>query len=123
MNNDVFSMKSPFIRVGGKGTANLVSEQLDYAVKLTIVKADTGQGGNDLKDLQGVPIPARYKGPFDQTSNMSNWSIDMQDVAVQKGKQELEKALSDKLLGKPKEGEKGGKSSGLEGLLKDKLKF
>ncbi|MCU7960398.1 MAG: AsmA family protein, partial [gamma proteobacterium symbiont of Bathyaustriella thionipta] len=123
VNNDVLKIKSPYLRAGGQGTANLVSEQLDYKIKTTLVKSDTGQGGGDLKDLQGVPIPMHYKGSFEQISNFKNWSIDMQDVAVQKGKQELEKAISDKLLGKPGKDKKDSKSGDLGGLLKDKLKF
>jgi len=62
-NNDL-SIKSPFIRVGGDGQVNLVTETIDYLVKTVITKAEQGQGGAELDALRGLTIPVRVGGTF-----------------------------------------------------------
>lgn len=116
VNNDTFKAKSPFLRVVGSGTADLNTEQLLYKVKTTIVSVPTGQGGKDLEDLVGVPIPVIYEGPFDGTSQFSNWRIDLQDVAVQQGLN----LLKDRVLGKPPAGgEESDESDSSRGGVED----
>jgi AsmA protein len=62
-NNDL-SAKSPLLRVGGEGMADLVKEYMDYRVSVTVVGTLQGQGGRELTDLKGVTIPIQVKGPF-----------------------------------------------------------
>jgi AsmA protein len=63
-NNRDFLAKSPLLRITGAGTANLVTEALDYKVKTAVVKTSKGQGGKDLQDLAGVEIPLQVTGTF-----------------------------------------------------------
>jgi AsmA protein len=98
VNNTYLELKSPLLRVEGTGTADLEKEFLDYRVKTTLVKTLEGQGGKGLKDLTGIPIPVRYQGRFDEIGTIGNWSIDLQDAAVQAGKQKLQEKLQEKLL-------------------------
>ena len=66
-NND-FAAKSPLLRIDGKGTADLPSEALDYKVKVTLVATAEGQGGGELIDLTGIPIPVHVTGTFKSPS-------------------------------------------------------
>nr|WP_315473195.1 AsmA family protein [uncultured Undibacterium sp.] len=65
-NSDDLDMKSPFLRVGGKGQVNLRSNSLDYTARATIVNTSTGQDGADLSQLKDLTIPVRIIGPFDK---------------------------------------------------------
>ncbi|WP_395006385.1 AsmA family protein [Undibacterium sp.] len=65
-NSDDLDMKSPFLRVGGKGQVNLRNSSLDYTARATIVNTSTGQDGADLSQLKDLTIPVRISGPFDQ---------------------------------------------------------
>lgn len=65
-NSDDLDMKSPFLRVGGKGQVNLRNSTLDYTARATIVNTAVGQDGADLAQLKDLTIPVRISGPFDQ---------------------------------------------------------
>jgi len=98
--NDDLSTKAPFVRIEGKGKADLVNQQLDYLVTAAIVKSATGAGGAGLEDLRGLPIPVRI------TSSFSAPKIDLQydeilkaqaKEALDREKQKLrEKAAAEK---------------------------
>ncbi len=60
-NND-FIVRTPLLRINGKGTVNLPAETVDYRVAATIVTTLKGQGGEELKDLVGIPIPIHVTG-------------------------------------------------------------
>lgn len=93
--NDDLMMKSPLLRIGGNGTANLPQEQLDYLVTAKLVTSLSGQGGDDLKDLVGVPIPIRIKGSFSEPE----WQLDLQSVFEEtlkaRAKESFEEVLKD----------------------------
>jgi len=63
MNPDL-SAKSPLLRLTGKGQASLPAETIDYRATATVVATAKGQGGKDLQDLAGVPIPVHITGTF-----------------------------------------------------------
>lgn len=102
--NEDLLMKSPLLRVGGAGNANLPQEQLDYLVTAKLVASLSGQGGDDLKDLVGVPIPIRIKGSFSEP----DWELDLKSVFEEsikaRGKETIEEALKDpeKIMKDPK---------------------
>jgi AsmA protein len=91
-NNDL-SMKSPLLRIGGKGTANLPQEQVNYLVTTKLVAALTGQGGDDLKDLVGIPIPIRITGSF----SAPDWQLDLQSVFEEKVKGQAQDVIDEAL--------------------------
>jgi len=62
VNNQDLFMISPLLRVTGKGTVNLVSKTMDYAVKPRVVGTLKGQGGSMLR--KGLTVPLRITGPF-----------------------------------------------------------
>jgi len=56
--------KAPLLRLAGEGKANLVKQTVDYLLTATVVESRTGQGGKEVADLKGIPIPIRITGPF-----------------------------------------------------------
>ncbi len=82
-------MKSPFLRLTGKGKIDLVTETLDYLVRPVVVSSDKGEGGKELDDLIGLPIPVQLKGPWVKP----DWKIDLGKVLVDAKKDAAEKKL------------------------------
>lgn len=62
--NDDLDLRSPLLRIGGNGSASLLSETIDYRLRASLVATLTGQGGEDLGNLRGVTVPIRITGPF-----------------------------------------------------------
>jgi AsmA protein len=102
--NDDLAMKSPLLRISGAGSADLLQEQLDYLVTAKLVASLSGQGGDDLKDLVGVPLPIRVEGSFSEPG----WKLDLKSVFEEnikaQAKESLQEALKDpqKVLDDPK---------------------
>ena len=87
VNTETLSAKAPFMRINGSGTVNLPKESLDYLVKTKIVASDKGQGGEELKDLNGLTIPVKLKGSYLDPKI----SLDLESLVEQKAKAEIEK--------------------------------
>ncbi|WEJ61782.1 AsmA family protein [Thiomicrorhabdus lithotrophica] len=87
INTNKLSAQAPFMRVNGSGKVNLPKGTLDYLVKTKIVASDKGQGGEDLKDLNGITIPVKLKGPLTDPSI----SLDLESLVSQKAQAEIEK--------------------------------
>ena len=64
VNNTQMTAKSPLFRIDGKGTVDLVQQNINYLVTAFLVETTKGQGGAELSELKGLPIPVRIKGPF-----------------------------------------------------------
>jgi AsmA protein len=79
--NEDLSMKSPFIRVGGKGDINVGNDSLDYLVKATIAGTAEGQGGKD--NVGGLTIPVRLSGPFNDLKFKLDFGSAISDQAKQ----------------------------------------
>ncbi len=110
--NQDLSMQSPFLRLSGKGNADLVRQRIDYRVHAKIVKTDTGQGGKSRQALKGVDIPIHIGGTFSQPSYQVDKRF-LTQLLKHKAKKRLRKKLhkqEDKLQRK------------LENKLQDKLK-
>ncbi|MDZ7641798.1 MAG: AsmA family protein [Desulfurivibrio sp.] len=58
-------LRSPLLRISGEGTANLVSREVDYLLSTTLAATAEGQSGRDLTELQGITVPIRVAGTFD----------------------------------------------------------
>ena len=70
--NDDLEVKAPNIRCEGRGTANLVSERIDYRVLAKLVLEGKGQGGTASGDLYGIPVPIKLGGTFSEPT----WGVD-----------------------------------------------
>lgn len=60
-NNDL-RMKSPFVRLEGKGTINLPNKTLRYRLSPKLVSTMKGQGGRER--AKGIGVPILVKGPW-----------------------------------------------------------
>lgn len=63
---DDLAMLSPLLRVGGTGWVNLGEQNLDLRMRPRLVASIEGQGG--ASDLQGLEIPVRIRGSFNDVS-------------------------------------------------------
>ena len=64
-NNDL-SMKSPLLRVEGKGTVDLPKKTVDYRVEPKVAMTTEGQGGQ--MQAAGLMVPVNVKGPWHDLS-------------------------------------------------------
>ncbi|ADJ28930.1 AsmA family protein [Nitrosococcus watsonii] len=126
-NNDL-KAQSPFLRVKGQGSANLVQENLDYQLKVAIVKTPKGQGGKSLAKLKGITIPIKISGTFTQPE----YGIDLESLIkaragklIEENKQNIQKELEknlDKFLGTESDQGNGETPPSPEQQLKEELK-
>jgi len=91
-NND-FVARTPLLRINGKGTANLPAQTVDYRVAATVVKTLEGQGGEELKDLAGIPIPIHVTGRFADPT----YALDTDALAQALAKSKVEDVIDEKI--------------------------
>ena len=108
--NQDLAAKSPLLRIVGKGTVDLPGDDIDYRPTVTVVATTKGQGGDELADLVGVPIPLKVSGPL----AAPRYGVDF-DKAVEV----VAKSQAKDLIGKQLGGAVGGGAAGaaLGGLL------
>ncbi|MEI6858235.1 MAG: AsmA family protein [Shewanella sp.] len=92
VSNPDLLMSSPLIRLSGAGTANIISEALDYQLTTAVVGSLEGQGGGDKDLLYGIEIPFLITG----TLTEPKFALDTAGLFDAKLKQETEK-VKDKL--------------------------
>ncbi len=61
--NDL-DMQAPLLRVGGKGSADLAKETVDYLVNSKLVTTSKGQDGSSADELSGLSIPVAITGSW-----------------------------------------------------------
>ena len=96
--NQDLALKSPLLRVEGKGSVELPPRTVHYRVEPKAVASLEGQGGKS--DVGGIQVPVIVEGPWDNLS----YRPDLE--AMLKG--QAGKAINDAI---------GGKAGGLGGLL------
>jgi AsmA protein len=118
VNNQVLRAKSPYIRLEGSGKAYLMDERLKYSIRPVIVNTPTGQDGDALKDLVGIPIPVKIKGDWSDP----DFSIQLSKILEEQQKAKLKKKLDEKIDEKVGEELEEKLPGELQDKLKDKLK-
>ncbi len=63
LKNDDLFLKSPLLRVDGKGTADMPGRTVDYRLTPKVVATTEGQGGQS--DVSGLAVPVAITGPWD----------------------------------------------------------
>ena len=91
-NNDLYADASK-LDVKGKGSANLVSEKLDYTVTAKLLKRKATE--TESKKIKGIPIVVDIGGTFSEPS----YKLDLALMLIGKNKEKFEKK-KDKLLEK-----------------------
>jgi AsmA protein len=62
--SDDLDLQAPLIRAGGRGSADLNTETVNYQVDAKLVGSVEGQQGEAADELAGLGIPVSIKGPF-----------------------------------------------------------
>ncbi|MCC6208501.1 MAG: AsmA family protein [Gammaproteobacteria bacterium] len=118
--NDDLQANSPYLRVGGKGEANLIKQELDYRLRVKLVGTEIGQGGDPAGNLRGIEIPIRISGAFaapavaldsaaisdalkQKAKAAVKEAVDANKGKLEQKKQELKKDTEEKLKNKLKE--------------------
>ncbi len=114
-NNQKLLMSSPVMRLDGAGTANTITEALNY--KLGVTPLSKAGEETDFLDLDGVTIPLLIKGTFSKPS----FNLDTEAALKEKieaGKKALQEKAKDAILGNKSSDELKEEAKD----LKDKLK-
>ena len=114
-NNQKLLMSSPVMRLDGTGTANTITEALNY--KLGVTPLSKAGEETDFIDLNGVIIPLLIKGTFTKPS----FNLDTEAALKEKieaGKKALQEKAKDAILGNKSSDELKEEAKD----LKDKLK-
>jgi len=106
VSNHDLSLKSPLLRITGKGEISLPKETIDYLLTTKIVGSLEGQGGGALNDLKGIAIPVRIGGTFSKPTYMPDLSAALGEAAkakVQEKVEEKKRKLQEKVQEKVQE--------------------
>lgn len=76
-------LQSPLLRVGAKGQADLVAEQLNFRVEPSLVKTIKGQG--DTGTYEGIMVPVLVSGSFKDP----RFAPDLEAIARQQVKKQI----------------------------------
>lgn len=97
--NDDLLVKSPSLRVTGKGDVDIGNSSINYATKTTLAESVDGQNGS-------VTVPVQLVGPFADLKFKVDYGAVVADVVKQKAdakieskKEELKQQLQEKLKG------------------------
>lgn len=78
VSNQDLSMKSPVLRIAGKGTVSLPPKTVNYRLEPTLVSSLKGQGDTDARS--GVKIPLVISGPWSGPSVTPDLSATITDA-------------------------------------------
>jgi AsmA protein len=115
--NEDLAGKSPLLRISGVGEVDLVREEVDYLLTVTVVETRTGQGGKELDDLAGIPIPVRISGPFAKLEYRPDLRGVIKERAATAAQKRLKKELDKRLKDKVPEDLRKDLEQGLKGLF------
>jgi len=115
--NKDLAAKSPLLRIGGVGEVDLVREEVDYLLTATVVETRTGQGGKELDDLAGIPIPVRISGPFAKLEYRPDLRGVIKGRAETEVQKRLQKELDKRLTDKVPQDLRKNLEQGLKGLF------
>ncbi len=93
---DNLKMQSPLLRIHGEGSANYISETVDFSVFTSIVGTLEGQGGKDVDELRDFTIPLNISGAWaDPKFDLLFDEILKQKAAkeIERGKEKAKKEL------------------------------
>ena len=100
--NEDLDVKSPLVRVGGRGDIDIGNGTLDYTTKATVVASAKGQGGADVDQLAGLTVPVHLTGPFDILKYDVNYAAVAQDALKSKVGERVKSKIEERLgINKP----------------------
>ena len=115
--NEDLQVKSPLIRLAGRGDIDIGEGTIDYTTKASVVATALGQGGKSVADIAGVTVPVRATGPL---ANIK-YSVDVASLATDVAKDTLQRELGRRFgdkSGGPAGGESGTIGDAVRGLFR-----
>ena len=108
--NEDLEVKSPLVRITGRGDIDIGNSKIDYVAKAAVVATTQGQGGADLAELKGLTVPVHLTGPFDNLAYKVNYGAVAADLAksrvggkvkekVEERREEIKERLGERLKG------------------------
>lgn len=122
LHSDDLDMRSPLLRVSGKGGVDLNREYVDYKVRVLVTDDKTGQGGKSYAELAGLKLSVPIRGYFDDLG--SDFSGAVLAAIKQNAKDEINEKL-DKIKAEQEQAVKAKieeKKEEVKEKAKDKLK-
>ncbi|MBF0455875.1 MAG: AsmA family protein [Magnetococcales bacterium] len=113
--NQDLSMKSPLLRITGKGQVDLPGNQINYEAKAAVVGTLKGQDGQSIDELKNIVVPIKVTGSLDEPKPALDVGAVLRENLKGQAKEKLKEQISEKL--------KGRGLGGAEGLLKNILPF
>ncbi|MES2563063.1 MAG: AsmA family protein [Pseudomonadota bacterium] len=110
--NEDLIIKSPLLRVSGRGDIDIGNDRMDYLLKASLVATSKGQGGRGASELGGLTVPVRLTGALASPQ----WSIDFAGIATDLAKQQLQEEIMRRATGQP------GSGGPVTDVIKDRLK-
>lgn len=101
--NEDLSLKSPLLRLSGKGDVDIGSDSIDYLAKATLSGTLEGQGGRE--NVGGLTVPVRLSGPYADLKYKIEFGSMISEGAKQKiesKKEELKSKVKEELQDKLK---------------------
>jgi AsmA protein len=91
LSNQDLELKSPLLRVAGKGTVDLPQQTVNYRVEPKAVASTTGQGG--ASEASGIMVPVIIEGPWSNLSYKPDLAAAVGGVARERALEQLQRAV------------------------------
>jgi len=91
LTNQDLELKSPLLRVAGRGTVNLPQRTVNYRVEPKAVASTSGQGG--ASDVSGIMVPVIVEGPWDNLSYKPDLAGAIGGVARERALEQLQRVV------------------------------
>ncbi|WP_368744416.1 AsmA family protein [Desertibaculum subflavum] len=91
VSNDDLQMKSPLLRVTGKGTVEMPPKTVNYRLEPKLAATTKGQGGKE--DATGITVPVIVTGPWHNISYRPDLGAMLKDAATGKAMDALKGAV------------------------------
>lgn len=92
-NNDL-KARAPLITLGGKGTVDMLTTELDYRLEAKVTGEKKFEDGYEIDDFDGITIPVKLKGPAEDPSIRVELDKVLKDLAKRKAEDRLMKKLN-----------------------------
>jgi len=95
--NEDLEVKSPLVRITGRGDIDIGNSRIDYVTKAAVVATTQGQGGADLAELRGLTIPVHLTGPFDNLAYKVNYGAVAADLVKSRAGEKVKEKVKEKV--------------------------
>jgi AsmA protein len=94
--NEDLDVKSPLVRITGRGDIDIGNSRIDYVTKAAVVATTQGQGGAELAELRGLTVPVHLTGPFDNLAYKVNYGAVAADLAKSRAGEKVKEKVGER---------------------------